>query len=219
MPQPIRVLLVEDHRLVAEGIEALLNRESDIKVVGVAGSVKDAITMSYADAPDVVVMDYRLPDGTGAQAGEKIRSQRPSPRLVFVSGDDSEDALLSAVRVGACGFLPKSRASADVVAAVRKAAEGEMLIPAAQLAGLLTRVHQRAREEQERSQLRSQFTPREHEVLMLMAQGLDNKAIARELGLTLNTVRSYVQDILEKLDAHSKLEAVAAAARHDLLVA
>ena len=93
------------------------------------------------------------------------------------------------------------------------------MIPAAQLAGLLTRVHQRAREEQDRSQLRSQFTPREHEVRLVLALGLDNKAIARELGLTLNTVRSYVQDILEKLDAHSKLEAVAAAARHDLLVA
>ncbi len=175
--------------------------------------------MSSADAPDVVVMDFRLPDGTGAQAGEKIRNQRPRPRLVFVSGDDSEDALLSAVRVGACGFLLKSRASAHVVTAVRKAAEGEMLISAAQLAGLLTCVHQRALEEQDRTQLRSQFTPREHEVLLLMAQGLDNKAIARELSLTLNTVRSYVQDIVEKLDAHSKLEAVAAAARHDLLVA
>src|SRR3984893_7303395 len=219
MSPPIRVLLVEDHRLVAEGMHALLDRESDIQVVGVAGCVKDAVTMSIADSPDVVIMDYRLPDGTGAQAGEKMRNQRPRPRLVFVSGDDSEDALLSAVRVGACGCLPKSRGAADVVAAVRTAADGEMLIPAAQLAGLLTRVHQRAREEQDRTRLRSQFTPREHEVLLLMAQGLDNKAIARELGLTLNTVRSYVQDILEKLDAHSKLEAVAAAARHDLLLA
>ena len=174
--------------------------------------------MSSADAPDVVVMDYRLPDGTGAQAGEQIRNQRPRPRLVFVSGDESEDALLSTVRAGACGFLPKSRASADMVAAVRKAAEGEMLIPAAQLAGVLTRVHQRAREDAERIRLRSQFTPREREVLLLMAHGLDNKAIARELGLTLSTVRSYVQDILGKLDAHSKLDAVVAAARYDLLV-
>ncbi|HYM50720.1 MAG TPA: response regulator transcription factor [Candidatus Limnocylindrales bacterium] len=219
MPNPIRVLLVEDHQLVAEGMQALLSREADIQVVGVAGSVQDAVSMSSAGAPDVVVMDFRLPDGTGAQAGERMRSQRPRPRLVFVSGDDSEDALLSAVRVGACGFLPKSRASADMVEAVRRAAEGEMLIPAGRLAGLLTRVHQRAREEAERSRLRSQFTPREHEVLLMMAQGLDNKAIARELGLTLNTVRSYVQDVLEKLGAHSKLEAVAAAARQDLLVA
>ncbi len=105
-----------------------------------------------------------------------------------------------------------------MVAAVRKAAEGEILIPAAQLAGVLTRVHQRAREEAERIRLRSQFTPREREVLLLMAHGLDNKAIARELGLTLSTVRSYVQDTLGKLDARSKLEAVLAAARYDLLV-
>ena len=218
MAIPIRVLLVEDHRLVAEGMQALLSREGDIQVVGVAGSVKDAIALASSGNPDVVVMDYRLPDGTGAQAGERIRNRRPPPSLVFVSGDESEDALLSAVHAGACVFLPKSRASVEMVSAVRRAAEGEMLIPAAQLAGLLTRAHQRARDEAERTRLRAQFTPREREVLLLMAHGLDNKAIARDLGLTITTVRSYVQDILEKLDAHSKLEAVAAAARQDLLV-
>src|SRR6202049_1765434 len=135
MSPPIRVLLVEDHRLVAEGMHALLDRESDIQVVGVAGCVKDAVTMSIADAPDVVIMDYRLPDGTGAQAGGKMRNQRPRPRLVFVSGDDSEDALLSAVRVGACGFLPKSRAAADVVAAGREGGEGGVVDPAGQGGG------------------------------------------------------------------------------------
>jgi DNA-binding NarL/FixJ family response regulator len=218
MPQTIRVLLVEDHQLVAEGITALLDRENDIKVVGVAGSVKDAVVMSAAATPDVVVMDFRLPDGTGAQAGESIRTQRPRPSLVFVSGDESEDALLLAVQAGASVFLPKSRAAADVVSAVRKAAGGEMMIPATQLAELLARVRERSQEEAERIRLRAEFTPREREVLLLMAHGFDNKTIGRELGLRLTTIRSYVQDILEKLDAHSKLEAVATAARHDLLV-
>jgi len=218
MPQPIRVLLVEDHQLVAEGITALLDREGDIQVVGIAGSVKDAVAMSAADHPDVVVMDFRLPDGTGAQAGERIRTQQPRPSLVFVSGDESEDALLLAVQAGASVFLPKSRAAADVVGAVRKAAGGEMMIPATQLAALLARVRERSQEEAERVRLRAEFTPREREVLLLMAHGLDNKTIGRELGLRLTTIRSYVQDILEKLDAHSKLEAVATAARHDLLV-
>jgi len=218
MPQPIRVLLVEDHQLVAEGIQALLDREADIKVIGVAGTVKDAVAMSAADSPDVVVMDYRLPDGTGAQAGESIRTLHPHPSLVFVSGDDSEDALLLAVQAGASVFLPKSRASTDVVTAVRKAADGEMMIPAAQLADLLVRARERSHEEAERMRLRAEFTPREREVLLLMAEGLDNKTIGRELGLRVTTIRSYVQDILEKLDAHSKLEAVATAARHDLLI-
>jgi two-component system, NarL family, nitrate/nitrite response regulator NarL len=218
MPQPIRVLLVEDHQLVAEGIQALLDREGDIKVIGIAGTVKDAVAMSAADSPDVVVMDYRLPDGTGAQAGESIRTLHPHPSLVFVSGDESEDALLLAVQAGASVFLPKSRASTDVVTAVRKAADGEMMIPATQLADLLVRARERSHEEAERIRLRSEFTPREREVLLLMAEGLDNKTIGRELGLRVTTIRSYVQDILEKLDAHSKLEAVATAARHDLLI-
>ena len=217
MPQPIRVLLVEDHQLVAEGIQALLDREADIKVIGVAGTVKDAVAMSAADSPDVVIMDFRLPDGTGAQAGESIRTMHPHPSLVFVSGDDSEDALLLAVQAGAAVFLPKSRASTDVVTAVRRAADGEMMIPATQLADLLVRARERSHEEAERSRLRAEFTPREREVLLLMAEGLDNKTIGRELGLRVTTIRSYVQDILEKLDAHSKLEAVATAARHDLL--
>jgi DNA-binding NarL/FixJ family response regulator len=212
------VLLVEDHQLVAEGIQALLDREADIKVIGVAGTVKDAVAMSAADSPDVVIMDFRLPDGTGAQAGESIRTRHPHPSLVFVSGDDSEDALLLAVQAGASVFLPKSRASTDVVTAVRKAADGEMMIPATQLADLLVRARERSHEEAERSRLRAEFTPREREVLLLMAEGLDNKTIGRELGLRVTTIRSYVQDILEKLDAHSKLEAVATAARHDLLI-
>jgi DNA-binding NarL/FixJ family response regulator len=219
MPQPIRVLLVEDHQLVAEGIQALLDREADIKVIGVAGTVRDAVAMSAADSPDVVVMDYRLPDGTGAQAGERIRTLHPHPSLVFVSGDESDDALLLAVQAGASVFLPKSRASTDVVTAVRKAADGEMMIPATQLADLLVRARERSHEEAERIRLRAEFTPREREVLLLMAEGLDNKTIGRELGLRVTTIRSYVQDILEKLDAHSKLEAVATAARHDLLIA
>lgn len=219
MPQQIRVLLVEDHKLVAEGMAALLGREADLQVVGVAGSSSEAVTMASQTRPHVILMDFHLPDATGAQTAERVRDLTPRPRVVFLSGDEGEDALLAAVHAGGCGFLPKTKASADVVAAVRKAADGEMLIPAAQLAALLVRVRERARDEAERSRLRAQLAPREHEVLLLMAQGFDNKAIATELGLTVNSVRSYVQDILEKLGAHSKLEAVAVAAQHDLLAA
>ena len=218
MPEPIRVLVVEDHLMVAQGMQMLLEREPDIRVLGVVPSVEQAVKASASERPDVVLMDFRLPDGTGAQAGERIRQQRPRPKLVFVSGDESEEALLSAVQAGAAVFLPKSKAAHEVVDAVRRAAVGEMLIPAGRLAELLGRVRQQAREEADRARLRAEFTPREREVLMLMASGLDNKTIGKELGLRSTTVRSYVQDILEKLDVHSKLEAVVTAARHDLLV-
>lgn len=215
--QTIRVLIVEDHRLVAEGLQALLGAYTDIQLVGVAGSVADAVRMDRAEHPDVILMDFRLPDGTGAEATAQIRQQHRSAAVVFLSTDDSEDTLVAAVRAGGCGYLSKSRAATEVAAAVRRAAEGEMLIPASQLAGLLARAQDRARDEAERTRLLTELTPREREILGLMADGLDNRAIASRLSISFTTVRGHVQNILEKLEAHSKLEAVARAARYALL--
>jgi DNA-binding NarL/FixJ family response regulator len=175
--------------------------------------------MAATQAPDVIVMDFHLPDGTGDQAAAAIRKRQPTAAIIFVSADESEEALLAAVRAGASGFLNKATVAADVVRALRRAADGEMLIPASRLASLLARAHDDERAGAERGRLRALLTPREKEVLALMAQGLRNGEIAVELGIGLTTVRGYVQDILEKLDCHSKLEAVLVAARHDLLAA
>jgi two-component system, NarL family, nitrate/nitrite response regulator NarL len=213
----IAVLIVEDHTLVAEGLSALLVAAGDINVVGTAQTVADAVRMVGETDPDVVLMDSHLPDGSGAAAAARIRHQRLRLPILFLSADSSESAMIAAVRAGACGYLPKSQASADVVTAVRRAADGEMLIPAAQLATLLARAHEMARDEAERHRLLQALTPREKEVLGLMAEGLDNRAIAAELGIGFTTVRGHVQNILEKLDSHSKLEALAYAARFDLL--
>jgi two-component system, NarL family, response regulator DevR len=213
----IAVLIVEDHKLVAEGISALLVAAGDINVVGTAQTVAEAVRMVDESNPDVVLMDSHLPDGSGAAAAARIRDQRLRLPILFLSADSSESAMIAAVRAGACGYLPKSQASADVVTAVRRAADGEMLIPAAQLAILLARAHEMARDEAERQRLLEALTPREKEVLGLMAEGLDNRAIAAELGIGFTTVRGHVQNILEKLDSHSKLEALAHAARFDLL--
>jgi len=215
--QPIRVLIVEDHRLVAEGLQAVLSAYSDIQVVGVAGSVAEAVRMDSALAPDVVLMDFRLPDGNGADATAQIRRQHRTVAVLFLSTDESEDTLVAAVRAGGIGYLSKARAAAEVAAAVRRAAEGEMLIPASRLASLLARAQDRFRDETERTRLLGELTPREKEILALMADGLDNRAIASRLSISFTTVRGHVQNILEKLDAHSKLEAVARAARYTLL--
>jgi DNA-binding NarL/FixJ family response regulator len=137
--------------------------------------------------------------------------------IVFLSADSSEDALIAAIEAGACGYLVKSGAAAQVADAVRRAAEGEMLIPAATLAGLLARQRQRQREQAQVETLAGQLTRREKEILKLMAQGLDNRAIAEKLFISFTTVRGHVQNILEKLDAHSKLEAVARANQHGLI--
>jgi DNA-binding NarL/FixJ family response regulator len=213
----INVLLVEDHILVAEGLGAMLNATGDIRVVGTAATAADAVRLAAEERPAVVVMDSHLPDGSGADIAGRIREQQPQVAIVFLSADESEAAMIAAVRAGACAYLPKSRATADVVEAVRRAAQGEMLIPAGQLARLLARSHEMARDEHERRRLRDALTRREKEVLGLMAEGLDNRAIAADLGIGFTTVRGHVQNILEKLDAHSKLEALACAARYALL--
>jgi len=214
---PITVLLVEDHLLVSEGLAVMINATGDLKVVGTAPTAAEAVRLAILRQPDVVVMDSHLPDGGGPDIAGRIREARPAVPIVFLSADESEAAMIAAVRAGACAYLPKSRATADVVEAVRRAAEGEMLIPAAQLARLLARAHEMARDEGDRRRLLESLTRREMEVLSLMADGLDNRAIAAELGIGFTTVRGHVQNILEKLDAHSKLEALACAARYGLL--
>jgi two-component system, NarL family, nitrate/nitrite response regulator NarL len=214
---PINVLLVEDHVLVAEGLASLLNASGYVRVVGTTASAVDVCRVAAECQPDVVVMDSHLPDGSGADAALRLREEQPRVPIVFLSADESEAAMIAAVRAGACAYLPKSRATVDVVDAVRRAAEGEMLIPAAQLARLLARSHEMARDEAESRRLLDSLTPREQEVLALMAEGLDNRTIAAELAIGFTTVRGHVQNILEKLDAHSKLEALACAARYGLL--
>ena len=210
-PERTGVLIVEDHQVLAEGLELALERHEDLDVVGWAGTVQEALALARERRPQVVLMDFHLPDGTGAEAAGRLREELGDVAIVFLSADSSEEALMAAIESGASGYLVKSGAAAQVADAVRRAAEGEMLIPAATLAGLLARQRQRQREEAAVQQLAGQLTPREREILRLMAQGLDNRAIADKLFISFTTVRGHVQNILEKLDAHSKLEAVARA--------
>ena len=216
-PTSISVMLVDDHQLVAEGLAAMLNASADLRVVGTAGTGAEAVSLAERCRPDVIVMDSHLPDGAGAEVAARLRSLNSDVPIIFLSADESESAMIAAVRAGACAYLPKSRAAAEVADAVRRAVDGEMMIPAAQLARLLARSQEMARDDALRQRLLQSLTPREREVLGLMADGLDNRAIAAELGIGFTTVRGHVQNILEKLDAHSKLEALACAARYGLL--
>ena len=215
--QMIRVMIVEDHTMVAESLERALKAEPTIEVVALAASVADALEKVDDAAPDLVLMDYRLPDGTGAQAAEAIRLVAPTATIVFVSGDSSDEAMLSAVEVGASGYLLKTQPVGELTEAVIRAAAGEMLIPAHELSRLLVSRQRRQRSETDRQQVASRLTPREREILRLMASGADNASMAEQLHVELTTVRWHVQNILEKLGAHSKLAAVAAAAEFGLV--
>jgi len=215
-PPPYRVLIVEDHQVVAEGLSVLLGEYPELVVIGVAGSVAEVDPLAATGRVDVAVADYWLPDGTGVDATEAVRRYWPEAAVVFLSADDSDEVMLAALEAGASGYLVKSAGGADVAEAVRRAAEGEILVPARQLAALLARRRQQAQRQAERSRRLGSLTPRERQILALMAEGMDNRDIARQLGVSYTTVRSHVRHLLGKLSARSKLEAVVRASEWGL---
>jgi RNA polymerase sigma factor (sigma-70 family) len=196
-----RVLIVEDHQVVADGLAALLNDQPDIAVVGYAASVADAVIRAQELAPEVVLVDFRLGDGTGADAGMAIRQVRPETKLIFLTREDSDAARFAAVEAGASAFIHKSQAAAEVVNAIRTVASGGTLFTPRTIATLLNR-----RREMD-SQLES-LTPREKEVLRMMADGTSSRDIASRLGISYTTVRTHIRSLGAKLGVHSKLEAI-----------
>ena len=213
----ISVLLVEDHRLMFEGLTSVLSEFPDINVAGVATTVADAVEKALVIKPDVVLMDYRLPDGDGAQATEKIRAKLPDTAFVFLSADVSESAMMRAVEAGASGYVSKAASAEDLVTSIRKAADGEFLLDVAIMARLLQRRRQAQRQQTEQQVVADQLTPRERDVLRLLARGLGTDEVANELHIGYGTVRGHERGELEKLGAHSRLEAVAAARRAGLV--
>jgi DNA-binding NarL/FixJ family response regulator len=199
--EPTRVLIVEDHRVVAEGLAALINEQSDLKVIGSVGSVAETVQAASELDPDVVLLDFRLPDGTGPDAAAAIRGVRPAAKMIFLTREDSDAARFAAIQSGASAFLHKSRAAAEVVATIRDVARGKMLITPRTIATLL------AKRRSAEAQL-ERLTPREKEVLRLMAEGFPSRAIASKLGISYTTVRTHIRGLGSKLAVHSKLEAI-----------
>jgi DNA-binding NarL/FixJ family response regulator len=200
-PNPIRVLIVEDHQVVAEGLAALLNDQADMTVVGKANSVAEAGPSAETGNPDVVVLDFRLTDGTGLDAGAAIHRARPDAKLIFLTREDSDAARLAALESGASAFIHKSRAASEVVDAIRLVASGQSLITPRTVAALLNK--RREMDTQSES-----LTPREKEVLRLMAEGASSREIGGKLGISYATVRTHIRSLGSKLGVHSKLQAI-----------
>ncbi|HEY6057022.1 MAG TPA: response regulator transcription factor [Candidatus Limnocylindrales bacterium] len=214
-PKPIRVLLVDDHQLLTGALSQMLAREPDISVVGVAGSVADAKRLAR-ERLDVVLMDYRLPDGTGAEATRAIKARWPAARVVMLTALNDDETVLESIQAGADGYLTKDRAVEDVVSAVRAANAGETLLPRSVIVGIAQRVAAARERGAERRQIEP-LTPRELEVLRALTEGLSTPEICERLYIAPNTLRTHVQNIMGKLRVHSKLEAVAFALRHKLV--
>jgi two-component system, NarL family, response regulator DevR len=201
----LRIAVVDDHEMFAESIARVLATQPDLEVVGVARTSAEGAALVEATRPDVAVLDYQLPDADGAEAAARLRAVSPETRVLILTGLADERLLTAAIDAGCAGFLTKDRAVDELVRAVRLVHAGDAYVPPGMLANLLPRLGRNYRG------VGTDLTPREREVLELLALGLSNQAIAERLVLSVHTVRHHVQNVLAKLGAHSKLEAVATA--------
>jgi DNA-binding NarL/FixJ family response regulator len=206
-----RVLLVDDHPLFLDGVRAALAGDPDIEIVGQAGSVADACALTSELAPDVVLMDLGLPDGSGIDATQAIRAASPAVRVLVMTMSSQDDAVVAAMRVGARGFVVKGAGRDELIHAVRTVASGGAVFSPAVADRLGTFFLGSAS-----GPAFPQLSEREREVLELLARGFDNRRIARELFLSDKTVRNHVSSIVGKLGAVDRVDAIQRARRAGL---
>jgi len=212
--RPLRLLVVDDHEIVRQGLVALLDRRSGFEVVAQAGTVAEAIAAAARFEPDVIVMDVRLPDGSGIEACREIRAARPETRVVMLTSYPDEEAVLSAIIAGASGYLLKQVRGRDLVAAIESVGRGDSLLDPAVTEKVLQRVRNAA--SGGASDELSGLTAQERKILLLVAEGKTNKEIASDVFLSDKTVKNYVSSILSKLNLQRRTQAAAFVAKHHL---
>jgi two-component system NarL family response regulator len=218
---PIRALIVDDHALFRRGLEMVLAAEDDIELVGEASDGTEAVEKAGESLPDVVLMDIRMPKSSGIEACRAMKEVAPSSKIVMLTISDEEEDLFEAIRAGASGYLLKDIPLDEVADVVRAVHGGQSLINPSMAAKLLTEFAALARrdgDEQPEQQVPApKLTDREMQVLKLVAKGMNNRDIAKELFISENTVKNHVRNILEKLQIHSRMEAVMIAVREKLI--
>jgi two-component system response regulator DevR len=207
----VRVLIVDDHEGLATSLARAFDAEPDLTSVGVAGSIARAKVMITSTAPDVLLLDHRLPDGDGVSSIGELSALRPTMKIVILTASVGDHVLVTAMESGASGFLSKTRGLDEVTAAVRAAAAGEAVVSPELLARLLPKLSRTSGAHLD------ELTEREREVLSLVAEGLTNSVIADRLFVSVHTVRNHITNLSNKLGAHSKLEALSIAVREGLL--
>jgi DNA-binding NarL/FixJ family response regulator len=203
----MRLLVVDDHEVVRQGLVALLDRRAGFQVVAEGGTVEEAIAQARLHRPDIVVMDVRLPDGSGVEACREIRAELPETRVIMLTSFPDDEAVLSAIVAGAAGYLLKQIRARDLVAALEAVGRGESLLDPAVTERVLERVR-RIASGQGNDEL-SVLTPQERKILMLVAEGKTNKQIAADVFLSDKTVKNYVSSILSKLNLERRAQAAA----------
>jgi two-component system response regulator DevR len=203
----IRVMLVDDHEIVRQGLKSLLERREHLSVVAEAGSVAEAVAAAMQAQPDVIVMDVRLPDGTGIEACRDIRAERPETRVLMLTSYADDEAVYAAIIAGASGYLLKQTRARELVSAIEAVARGESLLDPAVTATVLARMRSLA-SGGEKDKL-ADLTEQERRILALIAEGKTNREIAGTVYLSEKTVKNYVSTILSKLGMERRVQAAA----------
>jgi two-component system, NarL family, response regulator DevR len=213
-PSPLRLLLVDDHEVVRQGLRALIERRPAFLVAGEAGTVAEAIAAARHLQPDLVLMDVRLPDGSGVEACRAIREELPATKVVMLTSYPDEEAVLAAILAGASGYLLKEIRGRDLVAALESVGRGDSLLDPAVTERVLARVRRMAAGDAQ-DEL-AELTSQERKILLLVAEGKTNREIAAEVFLSDKTVKNYVSSILSKLGLQRRAQAAAFVAKHRL---
>jgi DNA-binding NarL/FixJ family response regulator len=209
-----RILLVDDHEVVRVGLKALLERHPNFEVVAEAGTAREAIERVEAFSPDVVVMDIRLPGGSGIEVCEEIVEKYPDSKVIMLTSYAEDEMLFSAIRAGAAGYVLKQIGGEDLVRAIEAVGRGEALLDPAVTRRIFQEVRKAAKDEE--ASAFSALTQQEKHVLLLVSEGKTNREIAKALFLGEGTVRNYVSSILSKLGVSNRAEAAAYAVEHNL---
>ncbi len=209
--RPLRLLVVDDHEVVRQGLVAMLGRRPSFQVVAEAGTAAESLEMARRFKPDLVVMDVRLPDGSGIEACREIRDELPETRVVILTSYPDEEAVFSAIIAGASGYLLKQVRARDLVSALEAVGRGESLLDPAVTEKVLERVRRIATSGP--TDDLAQLTSQEQKILLLVAEGKTNKEIAADVFLSDKTVKNYVSSILSKLNLQRRAQAAAFVAK------
>jgi DNA-binding NarL/FixJ family response regulator len=210
----IRIVIADDHRAFAEALAATMRLEGDLSVVAIVHDGAAAVEVTLDKEPDVVLMDLTMPGVDGVTATKRIKEANPETHVVILSATEEEHARARALDAGAEGYLSKERSVQDVTSSVRAVSQGKTLVAPEEARRIMEHLRKRrTRDSAERERV-ERLTPRETEILQGLADGLSTEKLSAKLGISRNTLRTHVQNILFKLKVHSKVEALALAIRH-----